>query len=183
MNKNLIKIAEVTLFILEKKSWSDLSLKEVKKKSKVKFFDNLIKNKQGILKILNNYFDYKLSNDAKNIEKSNHKDMIFEILMMRFDILQIYRKSVISIFNSFKKKPDELIFLLPDLLESVILMLNFAKIPTKGVVGSLKVKGIFIIYASTFFVWLKDENISLERTMTSLDNYLNNAGKILKFIN
>ena len=46
---------------------------------------------------------------------------------MRFDILQIYRKSIIKIFKFFKKRPQELAFLLPSLIESMITMANLAK--------------------------------------------------------
>ena len=104
MMRNDIKIAETALFLLKNKNWNDLSLEEIKKKSKIQKFDKLIKNKKAIIKKINEYFDYKLSFRLKNIEQSNNKDMIFEILMMRFDILQKYRKGILSIFNSKIRK-------------------------------------------------------------------------------
>ena len=110
MNKELKEIAEITLKLLSKKSWKILSLKEVKQKTKVKLFDELIKNKQELLNNINSYFDYSLSLQIKNLEDSSHKDMLFEILMMRFDILQNNRNAILSIFKSFKHKPKELIF-------------------------------------------------------------------------
>ena len=182
MNKELKKIAEITLNLLSKKSWNTLSLKEVKQKSKMKLFDRLINNKQELLNNINAYFDYCLSLQINNLEESNHKDIIFEILMMRFDILQNNRKAVLSIFKSFKHKPQELIFLLPHLLDSIISIIGYAKISSRGFIGQIKIKGILIIYISTFLVWMKDESSSLEKTMTVLDTYLNQAGKILKYI-
>jgi len=100
---------------------------------------------------------------------------------MRFDILQKNRKALQSIFNSFKSKPQELIFLLPYLLDSMILMANYANISVRGLKGQLRLKGILIIYCSTFLIWIKDDSTSLEKTMTSLDSNLNKAGSILKF--
>ena len=181
MNKELIKIAKKSLQILSTKPWQILSLEEIEKKSNVKLFNKLIKNKQDLLNNINAYFDYILSIKVKHIEDSNNKDMIFEILMMRFDILQINRKSIISIYKSFKNKPQELIFLLPQLVESIALIFLYAKIPTKGIVGQIKITGILIIYISTFFIWIKDESLFLEKTMTALDGYLENAGDILKY--
>ena len=181
MNKNYIKITETTLNILNNKLWHSVSLKEIKKKSQVKSFDKLINNKQELLKKINHYFDYELSLVAVNIEKSNKKDMMFEILMMRFDILQANRKGIISIFDSFKQRPKELFFLLPDLLNSILLMMNYAKFSSTGILGQLKTKGLFIIYISSFLVWLKDDTRSLEKTMISVDNYLDQADKILNF--
>ena len=182
LNNEEKKIVESVLFLLKKKSWANISLEEIKIKSKIKLFDKLVENKKDILKKINQYFDYKLHILSANLENSNNKDMIFEIIMMRFDILQNYRKEVISIFESFKNKPQELVILLPSLLDSMIKIIQYTKISSKGLAGQLKIKGILIIYISTFFIWMKDESSSLEKTMTSLDQYLDNAGKILKFI-
>ena len=171
------------LEILDKKSWHNITLKEIKTKSKVKKFNLLIKNKKDLLIKLNNYFDYKVSSKISDIENSNHKDMIFEVIMMRFDVLQENRKGIKSIFDSFKSRPKLLFFLLPALLDSILIMVKSINLPIKGVLGQLKIKGIFVIYVSSFFVWLNDETVSLDKTMTALDKYLDQANNILKFVN
>ena len=183
MNKDYKKIAETTLKILDKKPWLDITLKEIQTKSKVEKFNLLIKNKKDLLIKLNNYFDYKVSSKISNIENSNYKDMIFEIIMMRFDVLQENRKGIKSIFDSFKNRPKLLFFLLPELLDSILVMVKSINLPIKGVLGQLKIKGIFVIYVSSFFVWLNDETIALDKTMTALDKYLDQANNILKFMN
>ena len=182
MTKDDKKIAESALILLKSKNWRDLTLFAIKKKSKVKKFNKLIKNKNTVIKKINKYFDYILFLKLKNIEQSNNKDMIFEILMMRFDILQKYRKGVISIFTSFRSKPQNLVFLLPSIIDSIVLMVNCTNISSKGILGQLKIKGILLIYISSFFTWIKDDSISLEKTMTTLDKSLDQAGSILSFI-
>ena len=182
MKKDLIKIAETTLKILSKKNWNFLSLNDVKKKSKIKDFDEKIKYKNFLLKNINNYFDYTLSFKVKKIEQSDQKDMIFEIFMMRFDILQQNRNAINSIFRVFKTKPHELIFLLPSLLNSMEIISKYVNISLYGILGQIKLKGLLIIYFSTFLIWIKDDSESLEKTMTALDRYLDQAGKIFKFI-
>ena len=179
-----MKLAETTLLILEEKSWHSIKIEEVYNKTKInkKNLQNKVINKQDLLRNINNYFDFKLSNTADSVDQSSHKDMIFEVIMMRFDILQIYRKSIIKIFKFFKKRPQELAFLLPSLIESMITMANLVKIPMVGIRGNLKVKGLLIIYFSSFLVWIKDNSQSLEKTMTSLDNHLDRAGKLLSII-
>jgi|TARA_B110000438_G_C15769364_1_gene631142 hypothetical protein len=182
LKKNDKKIVETTLLLLKDKNWNDLSLLEIKKKSKIKKFDNLIKDKKAIIKKINEYFDFMLLIESKNIEKSNNKDMIFEILMIRFDIFQKYRKGLISIFMSFKKKPQDIFFLLPNILESIVMMIELTNISLKGIKGQLKIKGIFIIYVSSFLTWMKDDTASLEKTMITLDENLDQAGKIIALI-
>ena len=183
MNKDYKKIVETTLKILDKKAWNHITLKEVQIKSKVKKFNLLIKNKKNLLIYINNYFDYKVLSKVSSIETSNYKDMIFEVIMMRFDVLQENRKGVKSIFDSFKQKHKLLLFFLPLLLDSILIMLKSINLPIKGVLCQLKIKGIFFIYISIFFVWLNDETTALDKTMTALDQHLNQANNFLKFIN
>ena len=182
MTKDEKKISESVLILLKNKNWKDLTLFEIEKKSKVKNFNKLIKNKNNIIKNINKYFDYNLKLEIKNIEQSNNKDMMFEILMMRFDILQRYRKGVLSIFNSFRSRPQDLLFLLPNIIDSIILMVNYTNISQKGVSGQLNIKGILLIYIASFFTWMKDDSISLEKTMITLDKNLDYAGSILSLV-
>ena len=184
MNKQLMKLAETTLLILEKKSWHSIKIDDVYKKTKInkKYLQNNVTNKRDLLQNINHYFDFMLRKTADSVDQSTNKDMIFEVIMMRFDILQIYRKPIIKIFEFFKKRPQELAFLLPSLIESMITMAKLAKISIVGIKGNLKVKGLLVIYLSSFLVWVKDNSHSLDKTMTSLDNHLDRAGKLLSII-
>ena len=108
--------------------------------------------------------------------------MIFETIMLRFDILQTHRKGIESLFNSLKKTPHELVLLLPNLLDSMLLMLKYTKTSNSGIAKTLKVKGVLVIYILPFMVWLKDESDSLDKTMQALDDYLGKVDQILNFI-
>ena len=108
--------------------------------------------------------------------------MLFEVIMARFDVLQKYRNSFLTLFESFKSNPQKSIILLPSFLESMFLTATLANIEIKGIKGSLTIKGIFIIYIATYLEWIKDTSKSLEKTMTALDQYLNKVSKILNFI-
>ena len=181
----MIKLAETTLLVLNKKSWNSIKLEEICKKSKInkKKLQRKIDSKLDLLSNINRYFDLQLTNTSKTVDQSSHKDMIFELMMLRFDILQNYRKSIIRIFNAFKRKPQELLLLLPSFIESMVVITRMAKIPISGLKGNLKIKGLLVIYFLSFLVWTKDNCESLEKTMKSLDNYLNNAGSLLSILN
>ena len=182
MKKESIAIAEKTLFISKKKSWTSLDFNEIVKSEKIaKICLNLnINNKKDLLINVNNFFDYKITKLSKEIEKSNKKDMFFEIIMMRFDILQNYRKAILNIFDSFKKNPQDLVFLIPSFIESMILMTNLINLKIIGLKGNLKIKGLLIVYFSSFLIWRKENSDSLEKTMTSLDIYLDRVNKVLR---
>ena len=182
MENQLVKLAETTLIILEKKYWDKISLKDVLKNT-TSLSDktrNKISNKKYLLTNINKYFDSQIKKSSDRIDQSNRKDMFFEVLMMRFDSLQKYRRAILSIFDSFKKKPQELIFLLPSFIDSIVFMANLSNISINGFRGNVKIKGLLIVYFSSFLVWKNDNNESLEKTMTSLDVYLDRADKFLK---
>tara|TARA_B100000700_G_C15002435_1_gene836935 strand:- start:615 stop:1163 length:549 start_codon:yes stop_codon:yes gene_type:complete len=181
MNKSDILIAKKTLLLLEKKSWENIKLNDLKTnyKKSLKTF----KSKNDLLKNLNRYIDYCLNIEIKSIETSSPKDMLFEVIMARFDILQKNRKSFVMLYDYFKLKPQKLLFLLPSFLESMLITASLAKINIKGINGSITIKGIFVIYIATFFKWVDDTSNSLEKTMTVLDQYLTYVLKIKKYIN
>ncbi len=180
MNKSEIKLVEKTLKLLNKKSWNKITYNEV-----IKGFSNSsikIKNKNDLLKKVNSYVDYTLKIKMKNLEKSTQKDMIFEVIMARFDILQKYRKSFINIYNFFKSNPHNSLLISKAFLESMILISNLADLKIKGIRGRIMIKGLFVIYICTFLIWKQDNTKELEKTMTYLDKYLEYAEKLMNNI-
>ena len=68
MNINKKKIAIDALNILKIKGWDKVTIKEIKKKSKIKSFDKIINSKQDILTLINQYFDFVLSLNSKILQ-------------------------------------------------------------------------------------------------------------------
>ena len=96
------------------------------------------------------------------------RDHLFEVVMSRFDALQIYRPALRSIAASAQPDPD----LACAVLASQAWMLHAAGIGTDGVEGGLKVAGLASVYASVFRTWLDDDDPGLARTMAALDRRL-----------
>ena len=177
MNQNKISLAKKTLKYLEKKKIRDINLKNFLSNTKVRD----INNKIDLILNINDFFDFLLKNNLANIEKSSQRDMLFEIMMARYDILNEYRISVVNIINHFMSRPQDVLRLIPKSIESKILIATFANINLNGIQGILKIKIIFALYYLTLFTWFNDENESLEKTMSVLDKYLNNIEKVFKF--
>ena len=175
------KIAEITLKKLVHKSWGKLSLDDVLLKNIKK--KKYINTKNDLLKNLNRYVDSILIEKTKYLENSTTKDMLFEVLMMRFDILQQNRLSFIKIFDSLKKSPKTILNLFPSFLESMIVTAELANFNVNGLRGSIRLKGLFIIYLITFYAWIEDNTVSLEKTMNALDKNLDQAEKFGKYLN
>ena len=174
------KIALQTLDILSKKSWNTFSLEQVIKNVKVK--KTYVKTKFDLLKPISKYVDYLLINKMKSLENSSPKDMLFEVLMARFDILETNRKAFLEIYKILKKNPQQFIKSLPTFLESMIITAELSKYNVNGLKGTIRLKGLMLIYFITFFQWMDDIESSLEKTMTALDKNLDQAEKLSKLI-
>ena len=177
MNKNKIFLAKKTLQYLEKKKLRYINLKNFLSNTKVSNMNNKI----DLISNINDFFDFQLKKNFVNIERSSQRDMLFEIMMARYDILNEYRASVKNIINHFMSRPQEVLKLIPKLIESKILIATFANINPSGIQGVIKIKIIFALYYITLFTWFIDENESLEKTMSALDKYLNTIEKVIKF--
>ena len=184
MKKLKTIIAIETLNYIKKFSWEKITLDKISLKIKKdkKKFSNLIGDKNDLLKNINIFFDDQILDNIHSVEQSSKKDMIFEIFMMRFDLLNNHRSSILKIFRMLKKNPNKFIFLLPYFIKSIKKMLDLAKIKYDKLSGTLKINVFLIIYFSTFLVWIKDDSDSLDKTMTTLDNYLTKADNIIKMI-
>ena len=124
MNQNKISLAKKTLQYLEKKKLRDINLKIFLSNTKVPNMNNKI----DLILNINDFFDFQLKKNLVNIEKSSQRDMLFEIMMARYDILNEYRISVKKIINHFMSRPQEVLKLIPKLIESKILIATFANI-------------------------------------------------------
>ncbi len=180
MNKIDIQIAKKTLNLLKKKSWERVTLSEILKS--IKYKNISINTKKDLLFNINRYVDFNLKKKVVSIDESDPKDMLFELIMLRFDILQKHRSSFFKLFNYYKSRPQKSLVLIPSFLESMFLIASIANIEINGIKGSLKIKGIFIVYVATYFEWLNDNSQSLEKTMTVLDRNLDKFLKILNYI-
>ena len=182
MNNLSIKVAEQTLKLLAINEWENISVNKVFKKLNINKKKTFIKinNKIDLNKNINTYFDFRISKNLKSIELSTSRDMVFEVMMLRFDFLNEYRLSVKKLFNNFKKYPKTFICLLPSFIESTFFMAESANINTKGFTGNMKIKILLIIYFSSFLTWMKDESSSLDKTMMKLDLYLERTKNIME---
>ena len=87
-----------------------------------------------------------------------------------------------SLNEALKKSPNNFLNLFPSFLESMIVTAELANFNVNGLKGSLRLKGLFIIYLLTFYAWVGDNTLSLEKTMIALDKNLDQAEKFGKYL-
>ena len=166
---------QLSLNLLEKYSWNKISIKLIFDKAKIDYGEGhkVVKQKSDILLLINEYIDYLVIKSIQRIEESTNHDKLFESLMARFEVLNLYRVSVIKIYKHIIRNPDLIIFFLPLLSKSLNMMIELLNISWNGLYGKIKIEVFVLIYIAIFLEWSKDESEDLEKTMVAVDKYLN----------
>ena len=115
---------------LNEVGWKNFTFENLSKKKKIKletiyfFFEN----KNFLLKDFSSFIDEQviLELQDENLKKSEVKDNIFEVLMIRFEKLQPYKKALQSIFELLRFQPKMLNTLAKQLFVSLDLVLDLS---------------------------------------------------------
>ena len=103
------------------------------------------------------------------------KDRLFDVLMRRFDALAPRKDGVAAIVRGTALDPAFAVCAGPRLISSMGWMLEAADVPSGGAAGLIKSKGLALVYASAFRVWLNDDTLDMAPTMAALDRGLARA--------
>ncbi len=133
----------------------------------------LFEDKMEILAAYGRRLDQKVMGNVPDIANDmSPRDLLFDLLMDRFEELNNDRAAILSILSGFKFDPKEAIFSLPHLSKSMTWMLEAASVPTGGYKGAARVLGLTGVYLFALRAWQKDESEDLSKTMAALDRAL-----------
>jgi ubiquinone biosynthesis protein COQ9 len=175
------RVLAAALDCAARRSWADVTLLDVAEAAKLPLaelrgeFGSKTDILAGLLRAVD---DEVLRRAPKRAEGQAARDVLFDIVMSRFDVLGPYRSALKSIHAS---GPADLALARP-LLSSMHWMLEAAGIGTDGAAGSVRVAGLATVYASVFRVWLDDDDPGHARTMAVLDRRLRRGERSLRTV-
>lgn len=107
-------------------------------------------------------------------------DVLFDLLMARFDVLQKHRRAIIHMAAAARADKKLACALGRATLDSVYRVINAARLdaPPRPVLAA----GLAAIYGWSFYAWQKDESRDMAKTMAALDRALRLAGKAAALI-
>lgn len=110
------------------------------------------------------------------------RDRLFDVLMRRFDALKPHRAGLAAVAKEMGGiGVGDAICGAQRMMRSLAWMLEAAGIGSGGMAGSLRVKGLAVVYAATFSTWLKDDSEDMAKTMAALDKNLDRAERWTNF--
>ncbi len=174
------KIIEDAFLSIEKIGWKEFSLKKLasEKGYKVENVKSLIKNKTVLLVEFSKMIDSRTESniDLEDLKESSVKDNLFELIMIRFDVMSPYKIGLKSISKELRN-PVALKKISYNILNSMDFYLEFSNAYDNSPFDLLKKKLLILIYAYCFNVWLNDESSEQSKTMSELDRLLGIAEK------
>jgi hypothetical protein len=106
------------------------------------------------------------------------KDRLFDILLRRFDFLQLHRPGVVALLRVLPLDPPLAAWLANETLRSMGWCLEGAGVPATGLTGAVQKRGLAVVWGWGLRAWLKDESEDLSATMAAVDVALLRADQI-----
>jgi ubiquinone biosynthesis protein COQ9 len=110
------------------------------------------------------------------------RDRLFDLLMRRIDALQAHRAGVLALLRALPGEPPTALLLALATRCSMRWMLEAAGIPTRGIHGELRVKGLLAVWLWTIRAWRTDHSEDLSATMAALDAALRRAEQAAEWL-
>lgn len=175
------KIINAALTLAAERSWSDVSLRDIAEAAGLPFaalrgtFASKTQIVAGFIRAVD---DDVLKKIPERDPTEQPRDVLFEILMARFDAMAPYKEGLRSISRDIDL--DSTLF--NAMLNSQRWMLLAAGLDGDGPRGVVRSTGLASLFTSVFQVWLEDDDPGLARTMAALDRRLRRAGATMQTI-
>jgi len=157
--------------------WSGLSMAEIVAEADVSLdvAYGLFPTKSSLLAGLLTRVDRKVLAEGPADPEEPVRDRLFEVVMRRFDALGPNRNAIAAILRGLPADPVAGLDMAPRFANSMAWMLEAAGLSANGIKGTLRIKGLALIYLATLRVWLGDDSEDQARTMAALDSNLKRA--------
>jgi AcrR family transcriptional regulator len=172
------RIIDTALSLAGEKGWRATTMADIAARAEITLAEiyRVFPAKSDILKGFTRQIDEAvLAVGPDEDDGESPRDRLFDVMMRRFDALTPYRSGLDSISRDLRADPVAASVHSCALRRSLAWMLEAAGIPSDGIAGILRVKGLAVIYLMVFRVWLTDDSADLSRTMAALDSRLRQA--------
>jgi AcrR family transcriptional regulator len=175
------KLIAAAMRLAAEKPWRDVTLAEISATAGVSLVDlkaTFSTKGEIVAAFIAAVDDEMLRRAPARVDGTSPRDVLFEVVMSRFDVLQPYKAAVHSILRDVSPDPA----LIRAGLAANHWMLVAAGISTDGAGGAVRLAGLASLYASVARTWLDDDDPGLARTMAALDRRLRRGERTLSTI-
>ncbi len=175
------KLIDAALDLAAEMPWHALSLPMIAEHAKVPLGDALLTlpGRTHIQRALIERIDAQVFGSLEDDPlDGTTKDMLFDILMRRFDALEGRQAAIRSMTRDAARDPLGTACLGARFLKSMALSLQAAGVSAEGCKGAIRAKALAVIQMNAARVWITDDDPGMARTMAALDKGLARAEKL-----
>jgi ubiquinone biosynthesis protein COQ9 len=96
------------------------------------------------------------------------EERLFEVFMIRFEVLEKYKSTLIHIWKEWRHTPGSLLACIPEWIESLEQLFIHALAGENMEAVGIKMKAFIFFYIQAQQIWFKDESPDLSSTMAAL---------------
>jgi len=159
--------------------WDKFSVEKLSTKENipVKDLKVIFKCKYSIVDKFSRMIDKSIESKLRiqDFRDSSKKDILFELIMMRFDEMEEFKGSLAKVLDASKNKPLLISIITQNVMNTMDFFLELSNSYNNYAFDVLKKNFLFLIYSITFKTWLSDNTEDLSKTMAELDKLLSTA--------
>lgn len=174
------RVIDAAMALAAEQGWRHLPLSRIGAAAGVPLVElyRQFPNKAAVLSGLSRRIDAAVLAGGPCEEDDSVRDRIFDLLMRRFDGLNVYRQGVAAIVKDLPQDPEAALCQLMALKRSMHWTLDLAGDPPEGIVGQIKVRALAVVYLWVLRTWMQDDSADMAKTMAALDRRLNQAEQL-----
>jgi len=159
--------------------WEEFSIEKLSTRESIPLNDLKLyfKCKYSIVDKFSRMIDKNIESKLRiqDFKDSSKKDILFELIMMRFDEMEEFKSSLAKVLDASKNKPLLISIITKNVMNTMDFFLELSNSYNNYAFDVLKKNFLFIIYSITFKTWLSDNTNDLSKTMAELDKLLSTA--------
>lgn len=178
------RAVRAALGLAARQPWSAVTMRDIARAAKCTLAElyDVFEDRHDILAAYGRQLDRRVMESVTVDGGAPERDLLFDVLMARFDVLNEDRAAVVSILKSFCTAPKDALISLPHLGRSMVRMLEAAAIDPNGPRGTATALGLAGVYLYTLKAWMDDESEDMGKTMAALDRALGRAEQAAGFL-
>ena len=176
------RIINTSLEIAAERGWRNTQMIDVSEKAGVALIDlyRVAPLKIHIILAYMREIDSQMVSKLElGIAEEPAKDRLFDLVMRRFDLLNMQKTGVIAVIRDIQRNPITWLYTWPAFLRSSAWVLECAQANYSGVFNAIQVKGLAFIMIGATQVWIDDDSEDMAKTMAYLDKQLGRADGLI----
>jgi len=168
------RLVEAALALAAERPWAQIGLSDIAHRAGVGLAElrRTAVTKAHVLAAYQRRVDAAALEGADPEDGETPRDRLFDLLMRRFDVLNLHRGGAVALAKAAQRDPCLAAFGAMGLTRAMAWMADAAGLRVDGLRGRAAVRALTAVYALTIRDWIADDSPDMAQVMAGLDSRL-----------